>query len=120
MLNNRPKTVFCDIDGTLIKHRSPSKIASDKNQTELLPSTLDKLNEWDSKGYQIILVSGRKKGLKKKTEKQLSKLGIFYDKLILGIGGGVRVLINDRKSDGTQTAECVNLKRDEGLSSVNI
>ena len=29
------------------------------------------------------------------TERHLSELGIFYDQLIMGVGGGQRILIND-------------------------
>jgi len=59
--------------------------------------------------------------MRNKTEKQLSKIGIFYDQLIMGIGGGDRVLINDRKPDSTRdTAYVINLDRNEGLKGVNI
>ena len=54
------------------------------------------------------------------TEKQLAEAGIFYDQLILGIGGGIRYLINDRKSDGRQSAFAICTERDEGIGAIDI
>jgi hypothetical protein len=51
----------------------------------------------------------------------LSKLGIIYDKLILGIGGGKRVLINDRKPDDNEDyAIAINLKRNSGIKNLDL
>jgi hypothetical protein len=54
------------------------------------------------------------------TEKQLAQAGIFYDQLIMGVGGGVRVLINDDKPDGQAAAMCINIERNKGISNINI
>ena len=120
-LNNRPKTILCDIDGTLVKHISPSATAKPNFKMELLPGTIEKLTEWDIKGYNIILISGRREGARKETEKQLAEVGIIYDKLILGVGGGVRDLLNDKKPDGTiETALAYNLIRNKGIKNLEI
>ena len=59
--------------------------------------------------------------MRKSTEKQLRKAGILYDKLLMGIGGGARVLINDLKPDRDgDTAIAINLKRDKGVEDVKI
>jgi len=115
---NRPKTLFIDIDGTLIEHTG--NISNQFLSTpKLLDGTLEKLSEWDRKGYNIILTTGRKEGVRNVTEKQLSELGIFYDQLIMGLGGGIRILINDRKIDQTyDTALSINLDRNEGIKSI--
>ena len=78
-MDTRPKTIFCDIDGTLVKHASPSIVAKPNYKMELLDGTLEKLLEWDKKGYYIILTTGRKESLRDITKKQLSEVGIFYD-----------------------------------------
>jgi hydroxymethylpyrimidine pyrophosphatase-like HAD family hydrolase len=115
----RPKTIFCDIDGTLIRHKPPGGL--NKNSVELLDGTIEKLQDWDKKGYNIILTTGRKESLRDLTEKQLSSVGIFYDKLIMGIGGGVRVLINDLKREETfETAIAINIIRNKGIKDVEI
>jgi hypothetical protein len=118
-MNDRPKTIFCDIDGTLVKHQTPEDNAKGK-ALELLPGTIEKLIEWDRKGYNIVLTTGRKESLRKATERQLSDVGIFYDQLVMGIGGGSRVLINDLKSDNSVTAYSYNVKRNEGIYSIDI
>ena len=119
-MDNRPKTIFCDIDGTLVKHVPPNIAQSPDFEMELLDGTIDKLLEWDKLGYNIILTTGRKEGLRDLTEKQLQKAGIFYDQLIMGIGGGVRYLINDNKPEGDNTAFCICIERNKGIQDVNI
>ena len=87
----------------------------------VLPGTRDKLWEWDKKGYNIILTTGRKEGMRKSTEDQLRKAGIIYDQLVMGIGGGDRILINDRKPDGGRdTASVINLDRDKGVADLDL
>ena len=116
---NRPKTIFLDIDGTLIEHSGDINKQITETST-LLPGTLEKLAEWDRKAYKIILVTGRKESARIATEKQLFKLGVFYDQLLMGIGGGIRILINDKKEGKEdETAIAISLKRNQGISSVN-
>ena len=115
---NRPKTIFLDIDGTLMEH-SENIVEQFTKTPKLLKGTLEKLSEWDRKGYNIILTTGRRVGVRDITVRQLSELGIFYDQLIMGLGGGVRVIINDRKKDKeNDTAIAINLKRNEGINSI--
>ncbi|MBN09297.1 MAG: hypothetical protein CMC79_02855 [Flavobacteriaceae bacterium] len=119
-MDTRPKTIICDIDGTIVKHKLPTENCKPNIRLELLEGTIEKFSEWDQKGYFIILITGRKESLRKHTEKQLSEAGIFYDKLIMGIGGGKRVLINDCKPNGEDTALAFSLKRNKGIKDINI
>ena len=114
----RPKTIFCDIDGTLVKHAAPANAQNPDYHMELLEGTIEKLLEWDKKGYNIILTTGRKESLKKVTEQQLTEAGIFYNYLIMGVGGGTRYLINDNKPEGTESAFAINLKRNKGVNDI--
>ena len=114
----RPKCIFLDIDGTLIQHLG-GLYEQIKFNPEVLDGTIETLSEWDNKGYYIILTTGRKEGLRKQTEEQLMKLGIIYDQLIMGIGGGTRVLINDKKPNSeNDTAISINLKRNQGIKEL--
>lgn len=114
-----PPTIFLDIDGTIFKHqKSLSNILT--NDAILIDGTINKLNEWERLGCRIILTTGRKESQRLITEKQLCELGIFYDQLIMGIGGGPRYLINDRKGDGKDMAFSINLDRDYGISDVKL
>jgi hypothetical protein len=117
-MNNRPKTLFVDIDGTLIK--SFGNLSCQMlTQPELLEDTIETLNVWERKGYRIILTTGRKESSREMTEKQLTELGIFYDALIMGIGGGDRYIINDRKPDSDlDTCHAINLTRNQGIKDL--
>jgi hydroxymethylpyrimidine pyrophosphatase-like HAD family hydrolase len=121
---SRPKTIFCDIDGTLTEHPASSQDISKYNleqEMRVLSGTREKLWEWDKKGYFIILTTGRKEGMRKSTIEQLKKAGIIYDQLIMGFGGGDRILINDRKPDsGRDTASAINLDRDTGIGNLDL
>ena len=123
-MHSKPKTIFCDIDGTLSQYPYSAEMGnyefSEKNMKPL-PGTIKKLWEWDKAGHMIILTTGRKEGMRKSTENQLRRAGIIYDKLIMGIGGGTRVLVNDLKPDRDgPTAIAINLKRDIGVKDVKI
>ena len=113
---DRPKTIFCDIDGTLWNHVGNATNQSLEYNHYLLPNTKEAIDKWEFSGYKIILTTGRKESLRKKTENQLEKLGIVYDQLIMGLGGGDRIIINDRKENGVKnTCYAVNVIRNKGI-----
>ena len=118
----RPKTIFCDIDGTLVKHMMPSEATNPNSKMEVLPGTIEKLLEWERSGYHVILTTGRRLCMKDQTIKQLADAGIVYDQIIMGFGGGERILINDRKLNSPHdTAYAINLNRDtEGIKDLDI
>lgn len=121
MKEQRPITIFCDIDGTLIEHDDPITIMNGKRKAKLLPGVKEKLIEWDRKGYRIILTTGRKPSLRDQTIQDLKDTGIIYDDIIMGLGGGKRILINDRKGNSTEDyAIAINIERNEGLLNINI
>lgn len=117
---NRPKTIFLDIDGTII-HHCENMVEQITGTHKLLDNAIEKLMEWERKGYNIILTTGRKESYRARTEAMLDKLGVPYDQMVMGIGGGVRVLVNDRKLDNTNdTAIAINLERNEGIGKIEI
>lgn len=121
MSEKRPKTIILDIDGCILQHHNSTLSDQVSKTMKLLPAVREKFNEWDYKGYRIILLTGRKESMRKETEEQLKYWHLFWDQLIMGVGGGVRVLINDLKPDGDEpTAVAINLKRNEGLEEVDI
>lgn len=116
----KPKTIFIDIDGTILYHFGDIT-KQILNPTKLLKGVLDKFIEWDRLGYNIVLVTGRRESHREITEKQIKEAGLFYDQLIMGIGGGARVIINDLKPDSKEpTAIAISLERNEGLSGVEV
>lgn len=119
-MDNRPKTIFIDIDGTLVVHGAPGSTSHVDYRMTAFPGTIQKLNEWDAKGYNIILTTGRRESMREVTEKQLREVGIFYDQLIMGIGGGPRILINDKKPGGDLTAFSINIDRNYGIRDLDL
>jgi dTDP-glucose pyrophosphorylase len=114
----KPKTIFCDIDGTILRHKHRYSDLKDNDQ-ELLEGVLDKFNEWDSQGFRIILCTARKESAREMTEKYLKSLGICWDILLMGIGGGERILINDKLSaDSPDRATAINVITDQGFKGI--
>jgi phosphoglycolate phosphatase-like HAD superfamily hydrolase len=114
------KTIFLDIDGTILFHHGVPNGQTILEPT-ILPGVKEKLAEWNMKGYQIVLVTGRRESERRKTIDQLEKVGIVYDQLITGIGRGDRVIINDYKTDSPEpTAIAITVKRNSGLENVEI
>ncbi len=117
-MQDRPKTIICDIDGVLLKHTG-NITKQHLGQAEVLPGVPECLKEWDIKGYRIVLLTGRRESTRAETERQLTEAGIFFDQLIMGVTGGVRVLINDCKPNSTvATAEARTVLRNAGISDL--
>lgn len=114
-----PKTVFCDIDGTLLPHTG--NIIDNIYTSEPLKNVINTIRQWDTLNYKIILTTGRQESTRKQTEKQLLDVGIVYSELIMGLPNGPRVLINDKKTHGVEnTAYAINLVRNGGLENVDL
>jgi len=121
MYKGKSKTIFCDLDGTLVKHSNPIVIQNPDYELEVLPGTHDRLREWDSNGYAVIITTGRKESSREATIKQMQRAGINYDHLIMGFGGGCRYIINDTKPNSDDdTCFSINVKRNGGISDVEI
>jgi hypothetical protein len=113
----KPSTIFCDLDGTIIKHlHSFSEVSC--VEPELLSGVREKFDEWDSKGCKIILVTARKESARQITESHLRKLGIPYDQLIMGVAAGCRILINDRMFENIERAIAINVTTNEGFGKI--
>lgn len=113
-----PHTFLLDIDGCILKHQGTIS----RMITELPVATKEAIEAIDhliSKGHIIILTTGRPASCKKQTKKQLRLLGISYHQLVMGVGIGARVIVNDlRPGDDNPTAAAICLTRDEGLSTL--
>lgn len=119
MNNELKKTIFLDIDGCIFKHQG--NMSTQYKEPIVLPGVIEKINEWDRNEYKIILVTGRRECMRKITEEQLLKYGIFYDQLVMGINRGERIIINDMKPGrNINMASAINIVRNEGLINVNV
>ena len=118
----RSRTWLIDIDGVVFLQadRWPEIEISDP-VAALLPGVKKKLAEWHMRGDRIILMTARPWTYRQTTEWQLKKAGLMYHELLMGLPTGQRILINDRKNEeDTPMAVAVNLKRDEGMESVDL
>lgn len=115
---NKPKTILCDLDGTILKHAH--KYSQLKFDPKVLNGVKEKFDEWDSIGHKIILMTGRKESARKLTEQILEDFGIPYDILLMGVGNGERILINDKLSENSfDRALAVNVITDVNFDKNN-
>lgn len=116
---DKPKTLFIDLDGTILKHNHTISDVYFK-PCNVLEGVLEKFNSWDSQGHKIILVTARKESTRALTEQQLQSLGIAYDQLIMGVTSGQRFIINDKLNhNDPDRALALNLITDQGFINTN-
>ena len=117
---NPPKTIFCDIDGTILKHTGDIFL-NYSDPPVVLSDVVKNIKEWEKLNYKIILTTGRKECLREVTEKQLLLCGIIYDDLIMNLSNGPRVLINDKKPNSPEnSAFAINLVRNKGMENIDL
>ena len=115
-----PKTIFCDIDGTIFKHTGDI-VSNYINNPIILDNVLQNIKQWEKLNYKIILTTGRKECIRKITELQLTNMGVIYDELIMGLPNGHRVLINDKKEKSEKnSAYAINLVRNKGMNNLDL
>lgn len=115
----KPRTIFCDLDGTVLKHLHRFSELID-NTPKVLPGVIEKINQWDSLGHKIIFVTARKESARVMTESHLRQLGLCWDQLIMGVTSGPRILINDKlNKNNPNRALSVNVITDGGFELTN-
>jgi Trk K+ transport system NAD-binding subunit len=109
-------TIFCDIDGTLFKYREFSDLQTVK--AEVIPSVADYLRLHEKLGSHIVITTARPENLRHWTVHELNKNEIPYHQLVMGIGRGNRILINDHKEGHSPRAISFPIVRNEGLPEI--
>ncbi len=89
------KTYILDIDGTLLYHIDDFENIYNYPKIEPLPGASTKTAQWHCEGHFIVLTTARPESTRDITMKQLAEAGVFYDILVMGIGAGERILVND-------------------------
>ena len=100
-------TWILDLDGTLVIHNG--------YKTESGEAFLDGAEEFLKsipEGDMIIFLTSRTDNQKKMTEEFLYRHGIHFDHIIYNAPYGERIIVNDRKPSGLQTAVAINMERD--------
>ena len=120
------RTIFSDVDGVILKQ--PESFLDLYKKVILNPfgdvitESRDKLFKWYTQGYRIILTTGRPEHEHEALSKHLMTNGVYYHKLIMDCGSGIRYLINDIKPShpDVQGAVGINLIRNKGLGEVEV
>jgi len=113
-LSTLPHTWLIDVDGTVLRHNGYKS-----GQDDLLPGVADLWARIPEDDF-IVLLTARTEAERASTLAVFDQNGLRFDCAIFGLPTGERVLINDSKPSGVQTALAVNVKRDCGLSGVSV
>ena len=105
------KTWILDVDGTLVKHNG-YKIDGYDTLLNGVKEFFETLNSND----KVVLLTAREGKYLEELKIFLKKNNIRYDFLLTDMPMGERILINDRKPSGLDTAFCINKNRDEKLN----
>jgi hypothetical protein len=106
---DQPRTWIMDLDGTVVVHNGHLN-----GGDALLPGVLDFFENLPKEDV-VIIVTARDERFKEQTLDFLRSSGLRFDHSIFGVSKGERILVNDKKPDGCETALCVNLNRNQGL-----
>lgn len=106
VLSSLPKTWILDLDGTLVKHNGYKLDGHDT----LLPGAREFLANIGPEDMVVILTS-RTEGYRAMTEEFLRENGIRYDYIIFNAPYGERIVINDKKPSGLETAIALSEER---------
>ena len=119
-INNDFKTIFIDIDGTLIRQVRFEDL--DENKVDVLPGVKQKMDNWYEAGHHIVITTARPEDLRTITKNQLKIAGIRYHQLVMGIGRKERYLINNSEKLTPEISRAIGIsvKRDEGFENVEI
>jgi len=113
-------TFFVDIDGTIVKYRKFSELSS----SELTPiqDVIDFINKSYDEGAHIVITTARPPQYELFTKQELEKLGVKYHQMIMGIGRGTRVVLNDKDPEMPDLPRAwgINFIRDQGLKDIEI
>jgi hypothetical protein len=108
-------TWIIDLDGTVVTHNGHLTAQGD----QLLAGVRDFWNAFRENDI-VIIVTSRSEEYREITEAALRQFGLRYSIMIMGAPHGERVLINDAKPSGMQTAVAINVVRNAGLAECQI
>ena len=104
------KTWIIDVDGTIVKHNG-YKIDGYDTLLDGVREFFDNLNAED----KVVLLTAREGKYLEDLKNFLKDNNIRYDYLLTDMPMGERILVNDRKPSGLDTAFAVNKDRDKKL-----
>jgi hypothetical protein len=113
MQYDQRKTWFLDFDGTLVAQKSHHG-----DVDYILPGTKEFFANTVKDDDFVIVTTAREGDVHKERIALFMKThGLKCDMIICDIPSGPRVVVNDKKPDGSETAYSFNLERDSGIGS---
>jgi len=116
-------TYFVDIDGVLLRHDSGfhSRDESYSGNQIVISSNIEQLMLQYNRGDRIVLTTSRPESQRNTLLKLFSDIGFEFDDLIMGLGDGIRFLVNDRKTIDSyiDTAVAINVSRNKPHNLIN-
>jgi hypothetical protein len=106
-LSSLGHTWVLDLDGTILKHNGYKLDGRDT----MLDGALDFLRSIPE-GDMVVFITSRTLEQKYAAEVLLKEHNIRFEHIIYGAPYGERILVNDRKPSGLNTALAVNVRRD--------
>lgn len=104
------KTWILDVDGTILKHNG--HLHGGDVLLDGVKDFYSKISDDD----KIILLTARKDEYLEELKMFLMKNKLRYDYILTGMPFGERILVNDRKPSGLNTAYAINKVRDKELN----
>lgn len=113
-------TFFVDIDGTIVKYRKFSELAT--SVLTPIQDVIDFINKSYDEGCHIVITTARPQSFELFTKQELEKLGVKYHQMIMGIGRGTRVVLNDKDPDAPELPRAwgINFTRDQGFKDIEV
>lgn len=112
-LSTLPKTWIFDLDGTLVKHNGYKIDGYDT----LLDGVKEYIANIPNEDFILILTS-RTDEYKDMTLKFLQNNSIRFNAILFNLPMGERIIVNDRKPSGLETAIAISLERDKPMLPV--
>jgi len=108
----QPKTWFIDFDGTLVTQNSHMS-----DTDTILDGTKEFFGRVVAEEDHVIITTARTCDDRERIQRFMESHGLRFDHIICGLPTGARMLVNDKKPDGTFTAYAFNLERDKGIDN---
>lgn len=112
-LSSLSHTWIIDLDGTIFEHNGYLR-----GEDILLPGVKEFWLNIPANDF-ILILTARSKKFYNPTIESLEKFNLRYNQIMFDLPTGERILINDVKPSGLNTAIAINLQRNNGLNNLN-
>ncbi len=113
-------TFFVDIDGTLVQYRKFNELST--SVLTPIQEVIEVINQYYDEGAVIVITTARPSSYELFTKQELEKIGVKYHQLVMDLGRGTRVILNDKDPENEQIPRAIgiNLNRNQGWEGLDI